>query len=70
MQKLLKNKRLAKWLVTAWGGSLGFIGGAAMLAWLLRGLGRWPASENYLRRFLNHKEELQVQKPKEQATNA
>jgi hypothetical protein len=48
----MAKQKLLKRLFFVWGGSGGFLIGAALMALLLRWLGGWPPSEAYLHRFL------------------
>lgn len=53
MQKRAKQKmKPAERFFLAWGGTAGFVAGAALVALVMRWLGGWPPSEAYLRRFI------------------
>ncbi len=45
------SQKLLAWWFALWGGSLGFIAGAALMAWLGRSRGWWPASEARLSKY-------------------
>ena len=50
----LKTRQTGTRLLAAWGGSLGFVVGAAAMAEIAKRLGWWPPSENRLRRYARH----------------
>jgi hypothetical protein len=43
------NPKIKLRLISAWGGSLGFVVGATLAALFYRWVGRWPESEQYLK---------------------
>ena len=46
------NSKYLKTALAIWGGSLGFTVGAALMAWLGKLLGWWPASSKHLLKYV------------------
>lgn len=49
----MSKKKIGRYFAFAWGGSAGFVVGAALAALLYRRLGWWPSNEAHLRHYLS-----------------
>lgn len=51
------GSKYLKAALVIWGGSLGFTVGAALMAWLAKLLGWWPASPAHLLKYVQNRPE-------------